>query len=69
MRLITLVIALALVGGLVVYNKNTLLPGNKNSHQTVKEQSRQILDSTKSAVGKYQKQLKQQQKTLGQDNQ
>lgn len=69
MRLITLVIALAIVSGLVVYNKNTLLPGNKNSHQTVKEQSRQILDSTKSAVSKYQKQLKQQQNSLDQDNQ
>lgn len=66
MRLLSLVIALVLVGGLVAYNKNSLLPGNKDSHKTVKEQAKQIIDKAKSATGDLQKQLDEQQKQLQQ---
>jgi len=64
MRLITLVLALVIISGLVIYNKNSLLPGNKDSHETVKEQAKQIIDSAKSAAGQLQKQSEQQQKRL-----
>lgn len=66
MRLLTLLIALVIISGLVVYNKNSLLPGAKDSHQTVKEQAHQIIDNAKSATGNLQKQLDEQQKQLQQ---
>lgn len=66
MRLLSLLIALVIIGGLAVYNKNSLLPGAKDSHQTVKEQARQIIDKAKSASGDLQKQLDEQQKKLQQ---
>lgn len=66
MRLISLVITLAIIGGLLIYNKNSLLPGQKDSHQTVKEQARHIIDNAKSATGDLQKQLDAQQKQLDQ---
>ena len=68
MRLLSLVIALVIIGGLVAYNKNALLPGSKNSHQTVKEQAQQIIDRTKSATGDLQKSLDEQEKRLQQYN-
>lgn len=69
MRLISLVIALVIIGGLVVYNKNALLPGSENSHQTVKQQANQILDKTRSATSNLQQQINQQKKELQQNNQ
>lgn len=66
MRLISLVIALVIVGGLAVYNKNALLPGHENSHQTVKQQANQILDKTRSVTNNLQQQVKQQKKDLDQ---
>lgn len=66
MRLISLVIALVIVAGLVVYNKNSLLPGHENSHQTVKQQAQQILDKTRAATNNLQQQLDQQKKQLKQ---
>jgi hypothetical protein len=66
MRLLSLVIALVIISGLVVYNKNSLLPGNKDSHQTVKEQAHQIIDSAKNSANDIQKQMEKQQKRLDQ---
>jgi len=66
MRLISLVLALVIVAGLVIYNKNTLLPGNKDSHQTVKQQARQIIDNAKDATSDLQKQMQQEQKRIQQ---
>lgn len=66
MRLITLVIALVIISGLVIYNKNSLIPGNTDSHQTVKEQAHQIIDNAKAATSDLQKQMEQQQKHLDQ---
>lgn len=68
MRLISLIIALAIVGALLVYNKNSLLTGHENSHQTVKQQAQQILDKTKSATSNLEQQIKQQKKEIQQDN-
>ena len=66
MRLISLVLALVIISGLVIYNKNSLIPGNKNVHQTAKEQARQIIDSAKTTTSDLQKQMEQQQKRLDQ---
>lgn len=69
MRLLSLILALAIIGGLVIYNKNSLLSGtNKNPHQTVKEQAQQIIDRAKTATGDLQKNLAEQQKRLQQYN-
>jgi len=66
MRLLSLVIALVIISGLVVYNKNSLLPGSKDSHQTVKEQAHQIINDAKSSANDIQKKMEQQQKRLDQ---
>jgi hypothetical protein len=66
MRLLSLVITLAIISGLVIYNKNSLIPGNTDSHQTVKEQARQIIDNAKSSANDIQKQMEQEQKRLEQ---
>ena len=66
MRLISLVISLVIISGLVVYYKNSLTPMNKDSHQTVKEQARQIIDNAKNATNDIQKQMDEQQKRLEQ---
>ncbi|MBI1423656.1 MAG: hypothetical protein GC149_09355 [Gammaproteobacteria bacterium] len=66
MRLITLLLALVIVAGLVVYNKNALLPGATDSKQTVKEQAKQIIDNAKSSASDIQKQMEQEQKRLEQ---
>jgi hypothetical protein len=68
MRLLSLVIALVIISGLVVYNKNSLLPGSRDSHQTVKEQAKQIIDNAKTATSDLQKQMDEQQKRLEQYN-
>jgi len=64
--MISLVLALVIVAGLVIYNKNTLLPGSKDSHQTVKQQARQIIDNAKDATSDLQKQMQQEQKRIQQ---
>jgi len=66
MRLLSLLLALVIISGLVIYNKNSLLPGNKDSHQTVKEQAHQIIDSAKTNASDIQKQMEEQQKRLDQ---
>ena len=66
MRLIYLIIALVIISGLLIYNKNSLLPVDKAPQQTVKQQARQIIDNAKSATSDMQKQLEQQQKRLEQ---
>lgn len=69
MRLLSLIIALVIIGGLVIYNKNSLLPGaHKDPHQTVKEQAQQIIDQAKTATSDLQKNLDEQQKRLQQYN-
>ena len=66
MRLLSLVLSLVIISGLVIYNKNSLFPDNKNSDQTVKEQARQIIDNAKSSANDLQKQMEEQQKRLDQ---
>ena len=66
MRLVTLVMALIIISGLIVYYKNSLIPVDKAPQQTVKEQARQIIDNAKTATSDLQKQLEQQQKRLEQ---
>jgi hypothetical protein len=66
MRLLSLVITLAIISGLVIYNKNSLIPGNTDSHETVKEQARQIIDKAKSSTADIQKQMEEEQKRLEQ---
>ena len=66
MRLITLLLALVIIAGLVIYNKNALLPGSTDSKQTVKEQAKQIIDNAKSSANDIQKQMEQEQKRLEQ---
>jgi hypothetical protein len=66
MRLVTLVLALVIISALLIYNKNSLFPGTTDSHQTVKEQAKQIIDNAKSAASELQKQTEQQQKRLEQ---
>lgn len=69
MRLFSLILALVIIGGLVMYNKNSLLPGSKkNMHQTVKEQATQIIDHAKAVTRDMQKSLDAQQKSLQQDS-
>ncbi len=68
MRLLSLILALVIISGLVIYNKNTLLPGSTDSHQTVKEQARQIIDNAKTNASDIQKQMEEQQKRLDQFN-
>jgi len=67
MRLITLVLALAIIGGLLVYNKNSLLPGGNSGNQTVKQQANQIIDNAKQSSADLQKQLQAEQKKIQQD--
>lgn len=66
MRLISLILALVIISGLVIYNKNALLPGQKDSHKTVKEQAHQIIDSAKNSAQALQEKLNQEQKHLDQ---
>jgi hypothetical protein len=66
MRLIYLIIALVIISGLVIYNKNSLLPVDAAPQQTVKEQARQIIDSAKNATIDAQKQMEAEQKRLEQ---
>lgn len=66
MRLITLVLALVIISGLLIYNRNSLLPANNDSQHTVKEQAKQIIDNAKAAASDLQKQAEDQQKRLEQ---
>lgn len=66
MRLISLVLALAILSGLVIYYKNSLIPADKAPQQTVKEQARQIIDNAKNATNDLQKEMEAQQKRLEQ---
>ena len=66
MRLITLVLALIILSGLVVYYKNVLIPTDKAPQQTMKQQARQIIDNAKNATNDIQKQMEEQQKRLEQ---
>jgi len=66
MRLISLILALAMIGGLVIYNKNSLLPGDKSGDKTVKQQARQIIDTAKQTGTDLQKQMEEQQKRIEQ---
>jgi len=66
MRLISLVLALAMIGGLVIYNKNSLLPGDKSGDKTVKQQATQIIDNAKQTSAELQQQMAAQQKKIEQ---
>lgn len=66
MRLITLVLALAVISGLVVYNKNSLFPTKTDNQQTVKQQAKQIIDNAKNATNELSKQMEEEEKRLDQ---
>lgn len=68
MRLLSLIIALVIISGLLIYNRNSLFPTSKDSHQTVKEQAHQIIDNAKASASDIQVQMEQQQKRLEQLN-
>lgn len=68
MRLLSLVLALVIIAGIVVYYQNSLTPVTPASDTTVKEQARQIIDNAKTAAGDAQKQLEEQQKRLEEYN-
>ena len=64
MRLISLVLALVITASLLVYYKDAILAPNTNPEQTVKEQSRQIIDSAKQSAEDMQKALQEQQQHM-----
>lgn len=66
MRLITLVLALVIIAGLLVYYKDAMLGPKTDTNQTVVEQSRQIIDSAKQSSEDMQKALEAQQKKMEQ---
>jgi len=68
MRLLSLLIALFIISGLVIYNKNSLFPGKPGSSQTVKEQAHQIIDSTNNSALEMQKRMEQEQQGLKQSS-
>lgn len=64
MRLISLVLALVIIAGLLAYYKDALMGPKPASEQTVKEQTRQIIDSAKKSTDELQKALQAQQKKM-----
>ena len=60
MRLLSLVLALVILGIIIAYYKNSLVPAEHNPDQTVKEQARQIVDEAKKTTEALQKNLEQQ---------
>ena len=64
MRLISLVLTLVIISGLLIYYKDAILPANNDSDQTVKEQSKQIIDSAKESSEALRKSLEEQQKRM-----
>jgi len=66
MRLISLVLALVIIAGLLVYYKDAMLGAKPQGDQTVVEQSRQIIDSAKQSSEELQKSLQEQQKKMEQ---
>lgn len=68
MRLFSLVLALVIISGIIIYYKNSLPPVAPAPQTTVKEQARQIIDNAKTAAGDVQKQIEEQQKQLEEYN-
>ena len=66
MRLISLVLALVIIAGLLVYYKDAMLGPTTDPNQTVVEQSRQVIDSAKQSTEDMQKALEEQQKRMEQ---
>lgn len=64
MRLLSLVLTLVIISGLLVYYKDAILPTNADSDQTVKQQSKQIIDSAKESSEELRKALEAQQKQM-----
>ena len=64
MRLLSLVLTLVIISGLLVYYKDAILPTNTDSDQTVKQQSKQIIDSAKQSGEELRKALEAQQKQM-----
>lgn len=62
MRLMSLILALLILGGLVTYYKSTLPTPERTSDETVKEQARQIIDDAKKTTEALQQQLEKQNK-------
>ena len=64
MRLLSLVLALVILGVIITYYKNSLVPAKHNPDQTVKEQARQIVDEAKKTTEALQQNLEQQNRDL-----
>jgi len=64
MRLISLILALVIIGGLIAYYKDSMLPVENNAGETVKEQARQIIDDAKNTTDALSRQLEEQNRRL-----
>lgn len=62
MRLISLVLALVIIAGLLVFYKDALFGPESNPDQTVQEQTQEVLEETRRATEAMQKQLDEQKK-------
>ena len=64
MRLLSLVLALVIISGLLIYYKDAIISSNPNPDQTVKQQSQQIIDSAKESGEELRKALEAQKKQM-----
>mgnify|MGYP001459933249 CR=1 FL=1 len=64
MRLVSLILALVITGGLIAYYKNSMLPVENSSGETVREQARQIIDEAKNTTDALSRQLEEQNRRL-----
>lgn len=64
MRLISLIFALVAIAALIIYYKNSIVPVENTSDQTVREQTKQVIDEAKQATEQMQKTLEEQQRRM-----
>ena len=69
MRLISLILALVGIVGVIIYAKDSINSKPVATDQTVKQQTRQLIDDAQQTVDEVQKKLEEQQKKMEELNQ
>lgn len=64
MRLLSLVLALIILGAIIIYDKDSLVPVEHDPQETVKEQVRQVIDEAQDTAADLQQQLEQQNRRV-----
>ena len=68
MRLISLVLALAILAGIIVVYKDSLFSSKPKTDQTVKQQTQQMLDEAHKATDEMRKALEEQNRRMQEMN-